>query len=81
MTEPLDVGMEVSDDSPEGENGISRIYLGIHWIFDQRDGVTLGNNVASYVNGHYFQAVPEPSLIALGLMASLGGLFVRRRAA
>lgn len=58
----LDVGTE---NSPEGENGMSRIYLGIHWIFDQRDGITLGNNIASYVAANHFQAIPEPTTVAL----------------
>ena len=62
----LDIGTE---NSPEGENGTSRIYLGIHWIFDQRDGITLGNNVASYVFAHEFAAVPEPGTIGLALLA------------
>jgi hypothetical protein len=62
----LDIGNEVS---PEGENGTSRIYLGIHWIFDQRDGIVLGNDVAGYVFAHDFLAVPEPTSVALLLSA------------
>jgi hypothetical protein len=68
------------EDSPEGENGMSRIYLGIHWIFDQGDGITLGNDIAGYVFANRFQAVPEPGAIALGLLAAIGGgLFGQRR--
>ncbi|OHB79572.1 MAG: hypothetical protein A2W31_18130 [Planctomycetes bacterium RBG_16_64_10] len=67
----LDIGTE---NSPEGENGVSRIYLGIHWIFDQRDGITLGNSIAEYVAANRFQAVPEPSTIALALLG-IGGTF------
>ena len=63
----LDVGTE---NSPEGENGMSRVYLGIHWILDQRDGMTLGRNIASYVFTNNFPAVPEPTTIALALFAS-----------
>ena len=34
---------------PEWENAISRIYLGIHWIFDATEGIKLGRDVADYV--------------------------------
>jgi hypothetical protein len=75
----LDVGVEVLDDSPEGENGISRIYLGIHWLFDQQDGIALGNNIANYVAANRFQAVPEPSAFALAFAAVFGNAMVARR--
>ncbi len=41
----------------EDENGQSRIYLGIHWIFDKREGITLGNRVADYVFDHAFTPI------------------------
>jgi hypothetical protein len=72
----LNVGEE---NSPEGENGTSRIYLGIHWLFDQTDGVALGNAIAQYAAAHYFQAVPEPNAILLGAIAALGLSMPRRR--
>jgi hypothetical protein len=56
----------------EWENGMSRIYLGIHWKFDADDGIALGNNIGNYVFDN-FQAVPEPSTFALGALA-LGGI-------
>ena len=56
QTGVMDVGTE---NSPEGENGMSRIYLGIHWIFDQRDGITLGNNIADYMA--HMTSRPSPS--------------------
>jgi hypothetical protein len=31
------------------ENAVSRIYLGIHWIFDAREGQTQGERIADYV--------------------------------
>jgi hypothetical protein len=71
QTGPLDVGLE---NSPEGENAMSRVYLGVHWIFDQTDGVTLGNDIAQYIAANHFHAIPEPSsLLLAGLcLAGLG---------
>ncbi len=73
---PLGPGLE---NSPEGENGMSRIYLGVHWLFDQQHGITLGNAIAEYAGGHYFQAVPEPGTIVLGWLAVVGVGLIRRR--
>ncbi len=77
QTDPLGIDTE---DSPEGENAMSRIYLGIHWIMDQKDGTTLGNDISQYVYGNYFQPIPEPST---WLLATLGlawvGCQARRR--
>lgn len=67
---PLGAGLE---NSPEGENSMSRIYLGVHWRMDQEDGQALGRAVAQYVAANYFQAVPEPSGVAMALVA-MGGL-------
>jgi hypothetical protein len=72
---PLGPGLE---NSPEGENGMSRIYLGIHWLFDQQDGIALGNAIADYAAGHYFRAIPEPGSIMLALVG-LAAMAVRRR--
>lgn len=41
----------------ELENAQSRVYLGIHWWFDEAGGITLGNNVANYVYDRVFQPV------------------------
>jgi hypothetical protein len=41
----------------EEENGQSRIYLGIHWAFDKREGITQGRRVADQVFDHAFRPV------------------------
>jgi len=38
----------------EEENGQSRIYLGIHWVFDKTEGITQGRRVANYVFANAF---------------------------
>ena len=74
---PLGPGTE---DSPEGENAMSRVYLGVHWLFDQQDGTTLGNAIAEYAASHYFQAVPEPSILTLLWIGGASfGCWARRR--
>lgn len=76
QVDPLGPGDE---DSPEGENAMSRVYLGVHWMFDQEDGVTLGNAIAEYAASHYFVAVPEPSAIALLLLGAAAMVAQLRR--
>ncbi len=73
---PLGPGLE---NSPQGENSMSRIYLGVHWRIDQEDGQALGDAVAQYVASNFFQPVPEPGTMALGLFGMLGAALVRRR--
>ncbi|HSS71687.1 MAG TPA: chloroperoxidase [Casimicrobiaceae bacterium] len=41
----------------EEENGQSRIYLGIHWSFDKREGIAQGRRVADHVFDHAFLPV------------------------
>lgn len=79
----LDIGME---NSPEGENFMSRLFLGVHWIFDQRDGMELGRSIADYVFAHNFQSlapaenVPEPATIFAAIFSSVAILpTIRRR--
>jgi hypothetical protein len=72
---PFGPGLE---NSPEGENSMSRIYLGVHWRMDQEDAQAIGRAVADYVAAHYFQAVPEPGTGVLVLLGIAIGLVVRR---
>jgi hypothetical protein len=37
------------------EAGMSRIYGGIHWSFDNADGLRCGREVGEYVAGHFFR--------------------------
>jgi hypothetical protein len=37
------------------ENGQSRIYLGIHWAFDKVQGISSGNQVASFVFNNFLR--------------------------
>lgn len=37
------------------ENGISRIYLGIHWRFDMTEGIAAGNRIADNIYGRLLQ--------------------------
>jgi membrane-associated phospholipid phosphatase len=41
----------------EEENGQSRIYLGIHWVFDKTEGIAQGRAVADWVFDNAFQRV------------------------
>jgi hypothetical protein len=38
------------------ENGQSRIYLGIHWVFDKVQGIALGDSVADYVFSNFLRS-------------------------
>jgi hypothetical protein len=78
FTQVGDIGPGL-ENSPEGENSMSRIYLGVHWRMDQEDGQALGRAVAEYVAANYFQAVPEPAACCLAAMALLSGASLRRQ--
>jgi hypothetical protein len=60
------------------EAGLSRIYGGIHWSWDNTEGAILGENVADNVYNNYFLPVPEPGSLVL-LLLSLGFYQRRRR--
>lgn len=60
----------------------SRMYGGIHWRFDNEDGLVSGTALGAHVMATQLQPIPEPSTIALVGIAALGlGWRVRRRRA
>jgi membrane-associated phospholipid phosphatase len=60
------------------ENADSRIYLGIHWRFDQTVGLITGNQIADFVFNTQLRPIPEPSTWLL-LGSGLFGLVLWRR--
>jgi RHS repeat-associated protein len=46
------------------ENGRSRIYLGVHWNFDDSFGQVMGNQIADYIQANYLQPLAGPSVSA-----------------
>lgn len=61
------------------ENGRSRVFLGIHWNYDDLVGQELGLDVADYLFSRPFvAAIPEPTTTLLVALA-LGGSLLRRR--
>jgi membrane-associated phospholipid phosphatase len=62
------------------ENGRSRVYLGIHWNFDDLFARELGQGVARVVSASYFKPVPEPGMDCYFITAAIAlGAFRRRR--
>jgi hypothetical protein len=61
------------------ENGRSRVYLGIHWDFDDYMARDIGAMVADDVMSSRFHPVPEPSSWGLLAVASIAMLRLRRR--
>jgi hypothetical protein len=65
-----------SFDAALQDAGMSRIYGGIHWQFDNTAGQAIGNGVGDWIIDHYLQ-VPAPSV--LGMLAAGGLVALRRR--
>ncbi len=71
------------------ENGISRVYLGIHWIFDKTEGQRAGHAVADEVFQHALQPLDPPALrmvhrdaqVQLSWPAASGGFQLEHAAA
>lgn len=60
------------------EAGMSRIYGGIHWAWDNTQGQELATDLANSVFNSYFQPVPEPGSAIFLFCAGLV-LILRRR--
>ena len=60
------------------ENGRSRVYLGIHFDFDDLVGQEVGMDVASAISSGAFVAVPEPSAVVV-LLGGVSLLSTQRR--
>lgn len=60
------------------EAGMSRIYGGIHWAWDNTDGAILGADVGDNAFNTMFQPVPEPGSAVFILCAGLV-IMLRRR--
>lgn len=58
------------------EAGISRIYGGIHWSFDNIEGLACGDAVGDWVVANYLRPIPTPGAAGLGAIAAL---FAARR--
>jgi hypothetical protein len=63
----------------ELENAMSRVYLGVHWVFDATDGISLGNDIGVWVVDNHFQAIPEPGCLSLLGVFGLGCTWLLRR--
>jgi hypothetical protein len=62
------------------ENARSRIYMGVHFDFDDIEGRALGGEIADWINATAFAAVPEPSsLLLAGLCLAGLCIWCRRR--
>lgn len=62
------------------ENGRSRVYLGIHWNYDDTVGQDVGQQIARHLFEQPFvAAVPEPTALVLSLVVGLIGMPRRLR--
>jgi len=65
-----------SQASQEASN--SRMYGGIHWSFDNDDGLAGGRTLGHYIFATQLQAIPEPTTVALFAVGLIGAMSCRR---
>jgi hypothetical protein len=56
----------------------SRLYAGIHWSYDNADGLVAGRALGDYVFPNELQPIPEPATWVLLVLGSIGCLAWRR---
>ncbi len=61
------------------ENGRSRVYMGIHWNFDDFESHPIGYGIADYITTNHFEPVPEPSGAFVTIVGGVAVLTLRRR--
>ncbi|MGD9693350.1 MAG: vanadium-dependent haloperoxidase [Phycisphaerales bacterium] len=69
--EPIDPRSFTSFSQAIQENSDSRVWLGVHWRFDQTIGERMGKQIAEYIHANYFLPVPAPAAAALFTLAGL----------
>ena|GEM_PF-251958 len=79
---PLIVREFTSFSQAAAEAADSRLYGGIHFRFDNDDGLVAGQSLGNHVATTQLQPVPEPSSLILAAFATVGAaLLVRKRRA
>ncbi len=66
-----------SQASTEASN--SRLYGGIHWSFDNEDGLAGGRAIGHYISATQLRPIPEPATCVLLLLGLIGVLASLRR--
>ena len=66
-----------SQASTEASN--SRLYGGIHWSFDNEDGLAGGQSLGHHIYATQLRAIPEPAACVSLLLGLIGGLALRKK--